>query len=121
VTLERPGEAPDSDLASAVVQNTAPWTFLGSRAVEACPDASFDLGLDLMGIRSVHSPGFVRTLTQLLLADPPHGRTVLGLHDVADFTLRAEVPIALQLDGEYLGEHDKIDFVSVPSALRVIC
>jgi diacylglycerol kinase family enzyme len=121
ITLERPGEAPDSDLASAIVQNTAPWTFLGSRAVEACPDASFDRGLDMLGIRSVHSLGFARTLMQLLLADPPHGKAVLGLHDVPEFTLRAEVPMALQLDGEYLGEHDKVNFVSVPSALRVIC
>ena len=121
ITLELPGEPPDSDLASAIVQNTAPWTFLGSRAVEACPGASFDLGLDMMGIRSVHSLGFARTLMQLLLADPPHGRAVLGLHDVSEFTLRAEVPMALQLDGEYLGEHDKVNFSSVPSALRVIC
>jgi diacylglycerol kinase family enzyme len=121
ITLECPGEPPDSDLASAIVQNTAPWTFLGNRAVEACPGASFDLGLDMLGIRSVHSLGFARTMMQLLLADSPHGRAVLGLHDVSEFTLRAEVPMALQLDGEYLGEHDKVSFVSVPSALRVIC
>jgi diacylglycerol kinase family enzyme len=121
ITLELPGEPPDSDLASAIVQNTAPWTFLGSRAVEACPGASFDLGLDMLGIRSVHSLGFARTLMQLLLADPPHGKAILGLHDVSEFTLRAEVPMALQLDGEYLGEHDKVSFSSVPSALRVIC
>ncbi len=121
ITLELPGEPPDANLTSAIVQNTAPWTFLGSRAVEACPGASFDLGLDLMGIRNVHSLGFARTLMQLLLAEPPHGKAVLGLHDLTEFTLRAEVPIALQLDGEYLGEHDKVGFVSVPSALRVIC
>ena len=121
VTLERPGEAPDSDLASAIVQNTAPWTFLGTRAIEACPEASFDLGLDLLGIRTLHSPGFARTLGQLLLADSPHGRSVLLVHDTTEFTLRAEVPMALQLDGEYLGERDKVHFTSVPSALRVIC
>ena len=121
VTLERPGEPPDSDLATVIVQNTAPWTFLGSRAIEACPEASFDLGLDLLGVRTLHSPGFARTLTQLLLADRPHGKSVLPVHDIAEFTVRAEVPIALQLDGEYLGEHDKVHFTSVPAALRVIC
>jgi diacylglycerol kinase family enzyme len=121
ITLERPGEAADPDLASVIVQNTAPWTFLGSRAIDACPEASFDLGLDLMGVRTLHSPGFARTLMQLLLADKPHGKSVLRGHDTAEFTLRAEVPIALQLDGEYLGERDKVRFVAVPSALRVIC
>ena len=121
VTLERPGEPPDSDLASVVVQNTAPWTFLGTRAVDACPGASFDLGLDVLGIRAVHSPGFARTLSQLLLAVEPHGKAVLGVHDAAEFSLRAEVPIAFQLDGEYLGERDKVSFVAVPEAVRVIC
>jgi diacylglycerol kinase family enzyme len=121
VTLERPGEPPDSNLASAIVQNTAPWTYLGNRAVQACPGASFDLGLDVLGIRTLHSPGFARTLTQLLTAVEPHGRAVLGVHDAAEFTLRAEVPIAFQLDGEYLGERDKVSFVAVPEAVRVIC
>jgi len=121
VTLERPGEPPDSDLASVIVQNTAPWTFLGTRAVDACPGASFDLGLDVLGIRAVHSPGFARTLSQLLLAVEPHGKAVLGVHDAAEFSLRAEVPIAFQLDGEYLGERDKVSFVAVPEAVRVIC
>jgi diacylglycerol kinase family enzyme len=133
ITLERPGESADPDLDTVIVQNTTPWTYLGSRPIDACPDASFDLGLDLLGVRALHSPGFARTLTQLLLPDGlvprparaerargPHGKSVLRLHDTTEFTLCAESPRALQLDGDYLGERDKVHFVAVPMALRVI-
>jgi diacylglycerol kinase family enzyme len=134
ITLERPGETADSGLDTVIVQNTTPWTYLGNRPIDACPDASFDLGLDLLAARALHTPGFARTLTQLLLPDGvvrphgarsdrprgPHGKTLLRLHDTGEFTLRAEAPRALQLDGEYLGERDKVRFVAVPAALRVI-
>jgi diacylglycerol kinase family enzyme len=46
---------------------------------------------------------------------------VLRLHDVSEFSLVAERPQAFQLDGDYLGEREKVRFTSVPAALRVIC
>jgi diacylglycerol kinase family enzyme len=128
IILERPGEAPDTDLATVIVQNTKPWTYLGNRPVEACPDASFDLGLDLLGMRGLRVPSTGRALVQLLFPGGhpgaptgPHGKRVLRLHDVAEFTLRATEPIAFQLDGDYLGERDKVRFTAAPAALRVIC
>jgi len=38
-----------------------------------------------------------------------------------EFTLRAAVPMAFQLDGDYLGERDEVHFASAPAAIRVIC
>jgi len=29
--------------------------------------------------------------------------------------------MAFQLDGDYVGERSKVDFVAVPQALRVLC
>jgi diacylglycerol kinase family enzyme len=51
----------------------------------------------------------------------PHGRHVLRLHDQPEFTVVADRPQPFQLDGDYLGERQKVHFVSVPEALRVIC
>ncbi len=125
LTLERPGEAPEPDLATVVVQNTSPWTYFGNRPIDASPGASFDLGLDLMALRGLRVPGTTRTAWQLLFGrgtgDGPHGRHVLRLHDQPEFTVRAGEPTAFQVDGDYLGERDKTRFVSVPAALRVIC
>jgi diacylglycerol kinase family enzyme len=43
------------------------------------------------------------------------------LHDVCSFVLRASRPMAFQLDGDYLGERGKVEFVAVPEAIRVVC
>jgi diacylglycerol kinase family enzyme len=115
-------EPDDEELSSIIVQNTAPWTFLGDRAIHPNPDASFDTGLDVMALRTLRLPATVRTITQLLSGDDdPHGKQVVRHHDLSSFTVTATSPQAFQLDGDYLGEREKVRFAAVPRALRVIC
>ncbi|HEU4423207.1 MAG TPA: diacylglycerol kinase family protein [Pilimelia sp.] len=122
ITLERPGEAAESELATVIIQNTAPWTYLGEREINPNPAASFDNGLDVMAMRALHVPSTLRTVTQILSRRPdPHGRRVLRLHDLAEFALRATRPQPFQLDGDFLGEREKVRFMAVPAALRVVC
>ncbi|QOC90498.1 diacylglycerol/lipid kinase family protein [Micromonospora craniellae] len=122
IQIEQPGETTEGDLATVIVQNTAPWTFVGDREANPNPEASFDLGLDVMALRQLGVASTTRTVMQFLSATPdPHGRQVLRRHDVAEFTLVASRPQAFQLDGDYLGEREKVGFASVPAALRVIC
>ncbi|GGN55057.1 diacylglycerol kinase [Actinoplanes lobatus] len=122
LTLERPDETPDTGLATVIVQNTAPWTYVGDRPVHLNPDASFDLGLDVTALRRLTIVAGARTVTQLAWrSGDPRGKQVLRLHDTAEFTVVASRPQPFQLDGDYLGERQKVHFVSVPSALRVIC
>jgi len=121
ITLERPGEPSEVGLASVVVQNTAPWTYLGDRPIDACPGASFDTGLDVLGMKVLRVPSTARVAAQLLRNRPLTGRRLLALHDVADFVLRSVRPMAFQLDGDYLGERGKVEFLAVPQALRVVC
>lgn len=121
ITLERPAEPPEEKLATVIVQNTAPWTYLGDRPLNPNPEASFDLGLDILALRALHLPSTTRTVTQLLTKRDPRGKQVLRLHDVAEFTLRADRMLPFQLDGDYLGERDKVRFTAVAEALRVIC
>jgi len=120
--LERPGEPAEPDLATIIIQNTAPWTYVGDRPINPNPQASFDRGLDVLAVRHLHVGATARTVTQMVSrkADP-HGRQVLRLHDQAEFTVLANRPQPFQLDGDYLGERQKVHFVSVPEALRVIC
>ncbi|WP_149100653.1 diacylglycerol/lipid kinase family protein [Actinoplanes teichomyceticus] len=122
MTLERPGEPAEAGVGTVIVQNTAPWTYVGDRPVDPNPDASFDLGLDILALRRLEVFGTARTVTQLAWrSGDPHGKQVLRLHDLAEFTVVSSRPQAFQLDGDYLGERQKVHFVSVPSALRVIC
>jgi diacylglycerol kinase family enzyme len=42
-------------------------------------------------------------------------------HDaVALVRVSCEIPVALQLDGDHLGERSEVEFLSVPEALRVV-
>lgn len=122
LTLERDGDAAAENLFFGIVSNTSPWTYLGRHPVNPSPDASFDAGLDLFGLRRMGTMGTLNALRQMLAerSEPPDGRHVLSLHDESGFTLGAQRPMALQVDGEYVGEHESVRFRSVPDALRVI-
>ena len=119
--LERDGHPPAGPLFLGIVSNTAPWTYLGRRPVYTNREAAFECGLDVLALRSLGTVSTLRMASQLLSATrPPHGRTVLTLHDQAELTLRSARPMAFQVDGEYVGEHENVRFRSVPNALRVV-
>ena len=39
-----------------IIQNTAPWTYVGDRPINPNPDASFDRGLDVLAVRQLQVP-----------------------------------------------------------------
>ncbi|MFF0205326.1 diacylglycerol/lipid kinase family protein [Streptomyces sp. NPDC005017] len=123
ITLEAPGLEPVSDLVLSIVCNTAPWTYLGSRPVYASPRASFDTGLDVLGLSRLSTAAVARYATQLLTSSPergPHGKHAASLHDLSEFTLHSKVPLPLQMDGDHLGLRTSVTFTGVRRALRVI-
>ncbi|TLS42268.1 diacylglycerol kinase family lipid kinase [Streptomyces montanus] len=123
IVLERDGEDPVSDLVLSIVCNTSPWTYLGNRPVYASPKASFETGLDVLGLSRMSTAAVARYATQLLTSSPergPHGKHALSLHDLTDFTLHSKVPLPLQMDGDHLGLRTSVTFTGVRRALRVI-
>lgn len=120
--LERRGQPPEGPVFMAIVSNTAPWTYLGHRPVNATPRAGFESGLDVFAMRSLRTVSALRATRQMLssTARAPRGRNVLTLHDEGEITVSSARPVALQLDGEYVGEGECVRFLSVPNALRVI-
>jgi diacylglycerol kinase family enzyme len=122
ITLARSDEPTEIGLASVVVQNTAPWTYIGDREINACAQASFDTALDIVGMKVLRVPSTTRVAAQLLRQRAGiSGKRVFALHDVYSFVLRAQRPMAFQLDGDYLGDRGKVEFVAVPDAIRVVC
>ncbi len=122
LTLEREGLPPVGPLFLGIISNTSPWTYLGPRPVNPSPGASFDTGLDIFALRRMRTIGTARALRAMFAqrSGPPPGRDVVSLHDQPAFTLRSGRPVALQVDGEYVGEHESVTFRAVPNALRVI-
>ncbi len=122
VRIAEPDDVGAEAVYLCIVSNSAPWTYLGRRPVTTNPDADFDAGLDLFALRSLSTPSTMRTLRQMLFSRsrPPHGRGVITRHDLGSITLQADRPVAFQVDGEYMGETEVVEFRSVPRALRVI-
>ncbi len=115
------GTGVEVEVEAAVVCNTCPWTYLDARPVRACPQASFEGGLDLLGLRRLGIVSVVRTGRQMLYRHTgPHGRNIATLHDEPRIALAAPRPISFQVDGEYLGEHNQVHLRAEPSVLRVI-
>ncbi|MEX5631411.1 diacylglycerol/lipid kinase family protein [Parafrankia sp. FMc2] len=115
------GSRAPAEVSLAIVCNTRPWTYLNNRPVAACPAASFDTGLDLLGLRRARLTRVLRTGLKMLGEDAdPRGRNVYGLHDATSITLRSDEPVAVQMDGEVLGLFTSVELTHHPRALRVI-
>lgn len=122
ISIVEPAQLTDHMAYACFISNSAPWTYLGQRPVTTNPGASFDTGLDLMALLSLRTMATMRTLRQMLAqrTEPLRGRSIVTGHDLASIALRADRPLPVQLDGEYMGETEAIQFTAVPRALRVI-
>jgi diacylglycerol kinase family enzyme len=121
LTLRRPGAPPQTGLFFAIVTNTAPWTYAGRRPVNPIPEASFDTGLDLLSTTSMSTLPVLRLVAEALRRHPrPRGRHLVRLHDQAELELASEPAIAVQVDGEYIGERRHVRLTAAPAALTVI-
>ncbi|PRY61858.1 diacylglycerol/lipid kinase family protein [Glycomyces artemisiae] len=115
------GEEVES-MGMVVVQNCAPWTYLGALPVNLNARASFNAGLDVLILRKLGLSDAALTAASLLVGrDGPDGKHAVTHHDLSRIRLRASLSQAFQLDGDYLGERTELELSSVPKALRVAC
>lgn len=106
----------------AIVQNTSPWTFFGTLPINPNPAASFETGLDVFALRSMHVPNALIAARRLLTQSGGSERNgIVTWHDQAEFTLTASRPVELQIDGEGLGSVTEVVFRAHPDAVRVAC
>jgi diacylglycerol kinase family enzyme len=105
-----------------LIANTSPWSYLGNRAIHATPQASFETGLDLFGLTSLSMATVMGTSLRLLRGSPRLGeaRGELLAHDLSEFTLSADDPMDIQVDGDHLGQRSKITVRNLPGALTVL-
>ncbi len=121
MTVEVPGMLAPTEVRVTFVSNTSTWTYLGPRAVHTNPGASFATGLGLFAMRSIDVGTVSHVLWEILHAGgDPKGRHVLRHDAVPLVRVSSQIPVALQLDGDHLGERSEVEFLSVPEALRVV-
>ncbi|HEY2789580.1 MAG TPA: diacylglycerol kinase family protein [Gaiellales bacterium] len=105
------------------VANQHPYTFLGPIPVRAAPRADFEHGLDVVFTRELRARDLWRLPVYGLIwpRHAKHGSRRVGyLHDLHSFTIECDEPTALQLDGEYVGHRDRVEFSYRPDAIEVL-
>ena len=122
LTVERDGGPPVSGLFMTIVTNRSPWTYLGNRPLLPVPNPDFNSGLDLLALQRLRLTTVLNAVGQMLYvrSRPPQGRDLVSVLGSESLTLRSARPIALQADGEYLGETEAVKFQFVPHALRIV-
>jgi diacylglycerol kinase family enzyme len=109
-----------------LVTNSSPWTYVGNLPLLPVPHegrvGKLNSGLDVFGLRRMRTLTTLGALHQMMHSNstPPSGPDVLTMAELTEVTFSAERPIAFHIDGEYLGETERVAFTFVPDALRVI-
>jgi diacylglycerol kinase family enzyme len=106
----------------AVVSKTDPYTFLGPRPLHIAPEATLDTPLSLTAFRTLRFGTLVPAAASALLSGRYLRRQPLieqrsGLHG---FTVRGPAPFPYQVDGDYLGTVEALEFAYQPDALTIV-
>jgi diacylglycerol kinase family enzyme len=102
--------------------NSNPYTYLGTRPLDVAPDADLERGLVAVTFRTL---GVVRLLA---LATSALGtgswlrrhRKIDYRTDLTALTVRGHGPFPYQVDGDYLGETEQLEFRHEPGALTIV-
>jgi diacylglycerol kinase family enzyme len=108
-------------VAFALVANCDPYSYVGRFPLRVAPRARFELGLDLVGPRSLRA----RVLPQVawwVLAGrgQERSRQLLYVHDADELRIVCDAPLPLQVDGEDLGDVGEAHFEAERDALQVL-
>jgi diacylglycerol kinase family enzyme len=108
-------------VAFVLAANCDPYTYVGSRGLHVAPLARFELGLDIVGPRHVRPWTLPRFLAYVVRGrGQERSRHVVYAHDVDRATLRCDRSMALQADGEDLGDVSEVVFEAERDAAAVL-
>jgi diacylglycerol kinase family enzyme len=126
LTLHMPGRSPTPGLFMGVVTNSSPWTYVGNFPLLPVPHQEqagrLNSGLDVFALRKLGTLTTLGTLHQMMHSNskPPSGPDILTIGELAELTFSSVRPIAFHIDGEYLGETERVCFTFAADALRVV-
>ncbi|MEV5652059.1 diacylglycerol kinase family protein [Nocardia sp. NPDC052254] len=121
ITVRVPDHPPVPDVHYAFVTNTSPWTYLDHRPVRTNPGTTFERGLGVFAMRTMGVAPTLSVARQLLTENgDPKGRNLFRLDDAPTVRIEAATEVGLQIDGDFIGRRNVVDFTSVPEALEVV-
>jgi diacylglycerol kinase family enzyme len=108
-----------------VVLNTNPYTYLGNRPLDMSPEAGLDEPLVAITFKTLALSALAKTLAGALRGGgiSSHDETsehVVSFADVHEMMIENPLPFPYQVDGDYLGETNRLHVEHVPEAVRLL-
>jgi len=104
-----------------IVLNTNPYTYLGSRPLSLTPHATLSNGLSVVALRTMSFKTMLGLLKDLFEGKPLENCDAVHVaNDLAELSIVGHSPFPYQLDGDYLGEVNHLDFSWRPNILRLV-
>jgi diacylglycerol kinase family enzyme len=104
----------------AICLKTNPYTYLGTTPLNVAPEATLESGLALVTFRSVSMVTLLSAATAALRSRSLRRHRHLDYRtDLSGFTLTGHGPVPYQVDGDFLGETDRLVFKHEPDCLSV--
>ena len=106
---------------SVVGGRTDPSGDYKDRPIRMTPEASFDSGLDVVSVRKLPRRAVPRVAWQVFgSARHVHNKDVDYTHDAKHVLVTSPTPFPVQVDGDSLGDHRRLEITLAPEALWVI-
>ena len=106
---------------SVMVGRTDPYTFYRGRGLRLTPEASLDEGLDVLSVRRLARRAIPRIAWQVFgSARHVHGRDIDYVHDASHVLITSEKTFPVQVDGDSMGDHKRLEVDLAREALWVV-
>jgi len=106
---------------SVMVGRTDPYTYYRERGLRMTPDASLSTGLDVLSVRKLARRSVPRIAWQVFgSARHVHGRDIDYAHDASRVLVTSDDAFPVQLDGDALGDHRRLEVELAREALWVV-
>lgn len=121
ITVHFPDGKTVDHVFQVLVLNSNPYTYLGSRPINIAPEATLEAPLVVICITSFEA----WRVAKLFGFGAFTNRGVRGMRgisyhpDVVDCVLESSVPVPYQVDGDYLGTIDHLNFRHEPASLSL--
>ena len=114
------GGEPERSL-SVMVGRTDPYTYFKDRGIRITPQASLGTGLDVLSLHKLNRRSVPRIALQLFgSARHVKGRDMSYVHDASHISITSEKSFPVQVDGDSLGDHRKLEIQLAREALWVV-
>jgi diacylglycerol kinase family enzyme len=105
----------------SIVLNTNPYTYLGNRPLDLSHAATLGRGLVVVTFRTMKATAIVRSLLGALRGGGVEPSAHLDEQvDLDHLVIEDERPFPYQVDGDYLGESERLEFRHVPDAVQLV-